>query len=316
MTLSDFISAYSGKPVDFDGIYPNQCMDLAHWYIYSVLNITDKTVCAAPSAYQVFTNFDNSSAKVYFEKIVNTPDNVPLAGDIIVWGQEVSPYGHIAVFVDGDVNTFHSFDANWPLSALPHLQEHNYSGVLGWLRYNKQIDTSKSNEQVQGELRSQIEAVQMCQISLKSATDQLNIALADNGDLLQLNKELKSKHEEDQRTIIALKSELETVHKEDKDYAVESYEAQQAKKESDNILIKAADELGVKYNPSDKEGNQLILKAIQEVVEYAKKLEHAFTSQPITQDPRTVTPSPLVSVQRSNVFTSIGDVLFGWMFVK
>lgn len=130
MTFTQFRDKYNGQPVDFDGIYPNQCMDLMHEYVYEVLGIKDAKVLAAPAAYQAYT--DNYPQ--YFEKIDNTPDNVPQNGDIMFWGTGIGPYGHVAVFVDGDTNSFNSFDANWPTGSLCHIQHHSYNGVLGWLR--------------------------------------------------------------------------------------------------------------------------------------------------------------------------------------
>lgn len=131
MTLEQFIKEYTGKYTDFDGIYPNQCMDLVHFYVYKVLGITDKSVLAAPSARLVYENFRWPDL---FKKIPNTPLGVPISGDIVVWGTEVGQHGHIAVFLEGDVNSFKSFDANYPVGTLPHIQDHTYKGVLGWLR--------------------------------------------------------------------------------------------------------------------------------------------------------------------------------------
>lgn len=132
MNLQDFISKWNGKIVDFDGVYPDQCMDLMHQYALDVLGITDKSVLAAPAAYEVFTNFkwDN-----LFTKITNTPTGIPQSGDILFFGTTIGQYGHVCVFVDGNATNFTSFDANWPLGSLPHLQPHNYNGVLGWLRF-------------------------------------------------------------------------------------------------------------------------------------------------------------------------------------
>src|SRR5258706_14003284 len=132
MTYDEFVIKWTGKPVDFDGIYPNQCMDLMHQYVYDVLGITDKAVLAAPNAYQAYTN----NFPQYFEKIDNTPTGVPQKGDIIFFGQAVGPSGHVCIFKDGNVSTFNSFDANWPVGTLPHIQSHNYNGCLGWLRPN------------------------------------------------------------------------------------------------------------------------------------------------------------------------------------
>lgn len=139
MTFDEFLSKWTNQPVDFDQIYPNQCMDLMHQYVYDVLGFTDKNVLAAPAAYQVYTNFSNETGAQYFEKIDNTPDGIPRKGDIVFFGTAIGAYGHVCIFVDGDQNNFNSFDANWPTGSLPHIQQHNYTGVLGWLRAKPQV---------------------------------------------------------------------------------------------------------------------------------------------------------------------------------
>lgn len=67
--------------------------------------------------------------------IPNTPAGVPVPGDILVWGAwPGNPYGHTGVFVSGDATAFSSFDQNWPLRSLPHVQPHSWTdpAVLGW----------------------------------------------------------------------------------------------------------------------------------------------------------------------------------------
>jgi hypothetical protein len=135
ITIDEFITKWTGKTVDTDGIYPNQCMDLMHQYCIDVLGLADARILAQAAAYLVFTNFNTEFGHDYFDIIKNTPDNVPRKGDILIFGQDVGPYGHVCVFIEGDVNSFKSFDANWPLGSLPHIQDHNYMGVLGWLRF-------------------------------------------------------------------------------------------------------------------------------------------------------------------------------------
>lgn len=135
MTLQEFINKWTGKPVDTDGVYPNQCMDLMHQYRMDVLGVQGYGKLGQPSAYLVYSNFENLEGKELFERIPNTPTGVPKAGDIMVWGQGIGAHGHVAIFVSGDVNGFYSFDANYPVGTLPHIQYHNYNSVSGWLRY-------------------------------------------------------------------------------------------------------------------------------------------------------------------------------------
>ena len=131
MTLTEFIEKWTDKPIDFDGIYKNQCFDLVHFYVYEVLGLTDKKLLAHPSACQVFNNFTETQ---YFDKIENTPTSIPHKGDIIVFRCVSSmPHGHVCIFIEGDTKMFKSFDANWPTGSLPHVQDHSYGYCSGWL---------------------------------------------------------------------------------------------------------------------------------------------------------------------------------------
>ena len=131
MSLENFIKLYTGITCDFDGSFGTQCMDLMHFYAYICLDITDKTVLQAPNAKTAYKSFKPIWG-IFFKKIDNTPTGVPEKGDIIFWGMGVD--GHVAIFINGDVNKFNSFDANFPVGTKPHIQAHDYSNVLGWLR--------------------------------------------------------------------------------------------------------------------------------------------------------------------------------------
>jgi hypothetical protein len=126
MTFDDFIKENDGKGIDWDGAFSTQCMDLAHAYASKVVG---QDFPPAPAAKDVW----GKSCPGY-DKISNTPEGVPQKGDIVIWGTDIGPYGHIAVFIDGNTSTFTSFDQNFPINSLCHKQSHNYKGVLGWLR--------------------------------------------------------------------------------------------------------------------------------------------------------------------------------------
>lgn len=133
MTFQEFIEVYNGRYIDFDGYYGPQCMDLLHTYCVDVLGISDGRVLAANSAKEIYENFDTVYGHEQFEKIANTPEGIPQEGDIVFWG--IGTYGHVAVFVEGNVSAFRSFDQNFPVGSPCHIQNHtSYSGVLGWLR--------------------------------------------------------------------------------------------------------------------------------------------------------------------------------------
>ena len=124
MNYTDFKTKYAGKGIDFDGYYGFQCMDLAHQYATEIVGYD---FAPAPAAKDVWNQNING-----YDKIPNSPTGVPSQGDIVIWGTAIGPYGHIAVFDNGDANKFQSFDQNWPINSLCHLQDHNYNGVLGW----------------------------------------------------------------------------------------------------------------------------------------------------------------------------------------
>lgn len=285
MTLQEFIEAYTGKPIDTDGVYPNQCMDLMHWYVYSVLNLRDLTILSHPSAYQVFTDFEKNIGKQYFIKITNTPDNVPLPGDIIVFGQQVGQYGHVSIFVSGDVNNFKSFDSNWPVGSLPHIQDHKYTeGVLGWL--HPIINEAKAPEVVIGEqLKTQTEATNNCLTQLKETTEQNKIIqeqLTKSSELvsnLQIQgKELQSKYEASEGAVIDLKEQMAKINQEDANYAQKALDSEKLANKYKGYMQAVAGEAGVDAAIPD---DLLIENILQKISELKKPL------------PQPVPPSPI-----------------------
>lgn len=125
MILQDFINKWTGQGCDFDHFYGFQCKDIANQYAQDV---NGKNLPAGNA-------IDMAKPVDGYDWIVNTPTGIPQSGDIIVWGKGVGAYGHIAIFIDGNANTFRSFDQNWPVGSLCHIQEHNYNNVLGWLHF-------------------------------------------------------------------------------------------------------------------------------------------------------------------------------------
>lgn len=101
----------------------NQCVDLANAYIRDVLGLP---IIEWTNA----VDFPSKAGPAY-EYILNTPTNIPKEGDIVIW--KPSP-GHIAVFIEGNVDSFRSFDQNFPVGSPCHVQNHTYLNVTGWLR--------------------------------------------------------------------------------------------------------------------------------------------------------------------------------------
>lgn len=142
MIFQEFLTKYNGIYIDFDGAYGPQCMDLMHQYCVEVLGIADGSVLAADPAKLVYLNFATIKGNELFEQIGNTPTAIPQEGDIVFWD---GIYGHVAIFIEGNANSFRSFDQNYPTGSPCHVQNHpNYltPKVLGWLRYKGAIGTN------------------------------------------------------------------------------------------------------------------------------------------------------------------------------
>lgn len=132
ISFDDFITKWNNKGCDWDGYYGYQCMDLYHQYNFECVGGRD---IPAPAAKYVWNKYDTDA----YDRISNSPTNFPQKGDIVIWGDGVGQYGHIAVCISADSMTLQSFDQNWPLGSVCHKQPHNYRGVLGWLRPKKKV---------------------------------------------------------------------------------------------------------------------------------------------------------------------------------
>ncbi len=134
MTIDQFITKYEGKKVDWDGAYGGQCVDLFRQYLNDVLNFPQPR--GVVGAADFWTNYDSDpNLKNNFQKIANSPTGVPAKGDVMVWNKKAGGgFGHIAIFLEGNVNLFTSLDQNWPTLSKVTKTVHNYTNVLGWLR--------------------------------------------------------------------------------------------------------------------------------------------------------------------------------------
>lgn len=130
MEINEFFDTYNQGRVDFDGAYGYQCVDLYRKYCKEVLNVEEQGPLVE-GAYQLWTNYRSED----FYPIENTPEAVPELGDVIIWNKTPQmAWGHVAIFKEGNVSKFLSFDQNWPVGSACHFQNHNYSNVRGWLR--------------------------------------------------------------------------------------------------------------------------------------------------------------------------------------
>jgi hypothetical protein len=150
MTLDNFVKTYLGKKVDFDGYYGGQCVDLFRQYVKDVLDKPQpKGVQGAKDFWKNYST--DANLKNNFTKIANTPEAVPQKGDVIIWDSWTgNDFGHVAIFLDGDVNSFTSLDQNYPTLSKVTKTKHNYTipKVLGWLRPKVDVNTEMLKDTV------------------------------------------------------------------------------------------------------------------------------------------------------------------------
>ena len=134
MTFDEYFKSVNGKGIDYDGKYSVQCFDLVNDYAEKVLGCKP---FVGLYAWQIYTDFAAQPSSARFTRIANTPDFVPIKGDIVVWSKSLNgKAGHCAVATgEGDTTWFTSYEQNWTGNNDPCvIIKHDYSHVLGVLR--------------------------------------------------------------------------------------------------------------------------------------------------------------------------------------
>lgn len=129
MNLPDFINKYLGKgSVGNTPENTGQCVGLVMKWLKDTLGNPH----VWGHAKDLLQNADRSA----YEVIMNTPDGVPQAGDVICWnGRMGGGFGHTAIIVKANVNTFEVLEQNNPTGANVRLHTYpNYNFIQGWLR--------------------------------------------------------------------------------------------------------------------------------------------------------------------------------------
>ena len=97
MTLIDFINKYLGRPVDFDGMYGAQCVDLFRQYCKDVLEIEHTGAVEGAKDLAEKYNFLDKEKEAFC--LIKTKESIK-KGDVIIWGSTVTnPFGHVAICV-------------------------------------------------------------------------------------------------------------------------------------------------------------------------------------------------------------------------
>lgn len=305
MTFEEFLQKWQGRGIDFDGYYGDQCMDLIHQYHVDVLGIADGRTLAAPNAKSVFLNFPSVHNNHLFDRIENTPEGVPQKGDIVYWGNGES--GHVAIFIEGDAQRFKSFDQNFPTGTKCQIVEHDYAGVLGWLRfkgndtnyieldgYKLNFADNASNTELmklfvavqKGEFvnkeqfLAQQAATSQCQVQLQTAIDQASEWQNKATELqtwLDSTKteldELKKKYETELQRVVDLKAENAKILSEDSNYGQEALDAQHQVTDMEKKIEKTAAELELEVHHNPENGKSLVDEILDEIVRKSRLTE-------------------------------------------
>lgn len=129
MTLQEFATLYNGTTVG-----NGQCPALVNLYMDEVLGITPGYF---GDAHNYYDDYENST--FLRENFIRIPygTQLPEVGDIVVWNTNVAPpYGHVDIcYEDIDSSNFTSFSQNWGTPLECSFVEHNYTNVLGYLRF-------------------------------------------------------------------------------------------------------------------------------------------------------------------------------------
>ena len=98
MTVEEFVNKYNGKPVDYDGVYGAQCVDLARQYWKEKEGIKEHTgPCATTGgAKDLYLDYNKMPLeKKYFTR---SSTKSPKPGDVVIWDSSpTNKYGHVAI---------------------------------------------------------------------------------------------------------------------------------------------------------------------------------------------------------------------------
>ena len=134
MLLSQFLTKYCGKKVDFDAAYGAQCVDLFRQYCSDVLNIPHTgAVDGAKELYEKYA--DLPVEKKYFTRL--TKKAVPEYGYVAVWGSTpTNKFGHVAIVIARiNASTLLVFEQNGFQQDGAKFTERSTANLLGYLKY-------------------------------------------------------------------------------------------------------------------------------------------------------------------------------------
>jgi cell wall-associated NlpC family hydrolase len=135
VTLEEFVKKYTGKKVDYDGVYGAQCVDLFRQYVKECLGIYEHTGPCATSggAKDLFLDYVKMPIEQkYFYKSY-TKNYIP--GDVLIWDKTAkNQYGHVAIYLAKLGNSLLVLEQNGITQNGAEIQIRTRDNLLGCLR--------------------------------------------------------------------------------------------------------------------------------------------------------------------------------------
>ena len=98
MTLEEFTNKYNGKPVDFDGVYGAQCVDLFRQYVKDVWSIKEHTGSCVTTGGAKDLYLDYNKMPLEKKYFIRSSTKSPKPGDVVIWDSSpTNKYGHVAI---------------------------------------------------------------------------------------------------------------------------------------------------------------------------------------------------------------------------
>lgn len=133
--LEDFVKKYTGKKVDFDGVYGAQCVDLFRQWVKEGLGIPEHTgPCSTTGgAKDLFLDYPKmEKEKKYFTR--ETKKDM-IQGDVLIWNEtETNKYGHVAIYLGKLNNSLIVFEQDGFKQDGAKINIRSKNNLLGFLR--------------------------------------------------------------------------------------------------------------------------------------------------------------------------------------
>lgn len=139
-SIEEWINSAEGVPMDPDGAYGYQCVDLVDQYAQDIFGVRwQESVGGVNGAKDLLDRVPDA----YWWRTDNNPNDsnqVPKRGDVIVWGGDAAnPWGHTALILSSDANGVtvlqQNGNENWRPAHSAWLGYYAWGtgGVKGWL---------------------------------------------------------------------------------------------------------------------------------------------------------------------------------------